>query len=79
MMNQILQPYIGQVEYEAAAINRATGRVDYLGTPPQSIGPTPIYIAHAHAHFPYQHILSTKLVRNNFYSIMIHTQCHTTN
>ena len=77
MMNHILQPYIGQVEYEAAAINLATGKVDYLGTPPQSIGPTPIYIAHAH--FPYQHILSTKLVRNNFYSIMIHTQCHTIN
>ena len=41
MMNQILQPYIGQVECEAAAINRATGRVDYL---------TAIGWTHAHLH-----------------------------
>ena len=63
-------------EYEAAAINRATGRVDYLGTPPQSIDR-----AHAHLHcacaLPVPTHFVHKLMRNNFYSIMIHTQCHT--
>ena len=34
MMNQILQPFVGQIEYEAS-INCVTGRVDYLGTPPR--------------------------------------------
>jgi hypothetical protein len=34
MMNQILQPFVGQIEYEAS-INH--WKVDYLGTPPQLI------------------------------------------